>query len=326
LTRPFLTVLTTPIESAPRRAYQRARRSIRPFVKPGVPLPSVSPYPGHFALVRSVVDGLRAIGADFNFNPRSFRTIGRVVYAPANEALRQAAALKRGKKIERLIAGPVNALFPSECDAILTLPEIDGLIVPSEWVLDLYRAEAPHLVAKSRVWQAGVDAEFWAPGHTRTREHVLVYWKSGPETFCEEVEQLVARYGRKPVRIRYGQYTPDEYKRALDISAAGVFLSSFETQGLALAEAWSMNVPTLAWNPRGDTEWRGRTFRAGSSCPFLTPETGRDWTKIAELEPALREILRTTVNFHPRQWVLAHMTDRICATTLYRTIQDLAGI
>jgi hypothetical protein len=90
--RPFLTVLTAPIHSAPRRLYQSLRSAIRPLVKPGVPLPAVSPYPGHRALVRSVVEGLRAIDADFNYNPRSFRELARVVYAPANEALRQAAA------------------------------------------------------------------------------------------------------------------------------------------------------------------------------------------------------------------------------------------
>ena len=37
------------------------RAALRPLVKPGVPLPAASAYPGHYALVRSVVEGLRAI-------------------------------------------------------------------------------------------------------------------------------------------------------------------------------------------------------------------------------------------------------------------------
>ena len=106
--RPSLTVLTTPIRSLPRRLYHGVRAAVRPWVKPGVPLPERSPYPGHASLVRSVVTGLKAIGADFNFNPESFRSLARVVYAPANEALSQAAELKQRGRIERLIAGPVN--------------------------------------------------------------------------------------------------------------------------------------------------------------------------------------------------------------------------
>ena len=68
--RPFLTVLTATVPGARQQLVGELRRRVRRYVKPGVPLPAVSPYPGHYALVRSVVEGLRAIGADFNFNPR----------------------------------------------------------------------------------------------------------------------------------------------------------------------------------------------------------------------------------------------------------------
>jgi hypothetical protein len=322
LKRPLLTVLTTPIVGAPRRTYQRIRRSVRPLFRPGVPLPAASPYPGHFALVRSVVDGLLAIGADFNFNPRSFAELGAIVYAPANEALRQAAALKRDGKIDRLVAGPVNALFPSECDSVLMLPEIDRLIVASEWVIDLYRDEAPQLVPKIRVCPAGVDAELWNPRADGIRNAGVVYWKSGPETFCEEAERVMERCGLTPVRVRCGEYTREEYRRALDSAAVAIFLSSFETQGLALAEAWAMDVPTVVWDSRADAEWRGRRFRSGSSCPWLTPETGRTFSTVAELEPVLAATLRNAASFHPREWVLAHMTDAVCAAQLYRVILD----
>ena len=100
MARPFLTVLTRPVPGARARLIRDLRGIARRIVKPGVPLPAVSPYPGHFALVRSVVEGLRAIGADFNFNPDRMRELARVVYAPANEALIQAIALKRAGQID----------------------------------------------------------------------------------------------------------------------------------------------------------------------------------------------------------------------------------
>ncbi len=148
--RPFLTVLTTPVVSGNRRMYQQVRRALRPIVKPGVPLPAASPYPGHYAVTRSVVEGLGQIGADFNFNPQTTGEVGRVVYAPANEALRQAAGWKREGRVHTLVAGPVNALSPSEEGGVLLTPEIDCVIVASDWVRDLYRECAPALVAKCR--------------------------------------------------------------------------------------------------------------------------------------------------------------------------------
>src|SRR5262249_32424491 len=195
MTRPLLTVLTAPVPTTARRWYQRARSAVRPLVKPGVPLPYSSPYPGHYALVRSVVEGLRDIDADFNFNPRRLSEVGRAVYAPENAALRQAAALKRDGRIDYLAAGPVNALFPDEEDGVLHLPEIDRLIVACDWVKELYRY-APELAAKSVTCTCGVDTDFWKPTPERARTGTaLVYWKSGDESFCEQVEGLVRDRG-----------------------------------------------------------------------------------------------------------------------------------
>ncbi|MGH9142405.1 MAG: hypothetical protein ACRD2I_14830 [Vicinamibacterales bacterium] len=322
---PFITVLTAPVPSERERLTREVRRRVRRVVKPGAPLPTASPYPGHFAVVRSVVEGLRAIGADFNFNPGRSSELARIVYAPANEALLQAATLKRQGRVDYLVAGPVNALFADECDAILQLPQIDRVIVAHKWALEFFR-EVPSLLGKSVPCPCGVDTEVWKPSGISHRPLGLVYWKSGEEAFCEQVERIVRACGLEPRRVqsRHGEhaiFSPADYRRLLDQSAMGIFLSSFETQGLALAEAWSMNVPTLVWDAQGVAEWRGRSFQSRSSAPYLTPATGRLWRTIDELESLLREALLDRGAFAPREWTLANMTDAICAARLLEIIR-----
>jgi hypothetical protein len=326
--RPFLTVLTTPVLSASRRFYQRARGVARTILKPGAPLPATRPYPGHHALVRSVVQGFQSIGADYNFNPRTLAELARIVYAPANEALMQAAGLKRRGIVKYLVAGPVNALFPDECDAILQLPEIDLLIVPSAWTTTLYEG-LPDLVKKSLVCPCGVDAEYWKPSAI-PRAGAVVYWKSGDEAFCESVEAVLRRNDFVPERIRskHGEHSlfePSDYKKALDRAAVAVFLSSFETQGIALAEAWSMDVPTLVWDPQGDAQWRGRVFVSRSSAPYLSSSTGATWRTLEELPSLLDRAFLSPNDLRPREWVLANMTDAICGRALYEGIRSAAG-
>ena len=327
MARPFLTVLTAPVPGARQRLVRNLRRRARRIVKPGVPVPAVSPYPGHYALVRSVVEGMRAIGADFNFNPRRLSDVARIVYAPANEALLQAAALKRDGRIDYLVAGPVNALFADECDGILRTPEIDLLIVAHEWATGLMSDAA--LRAKSRACPCGVDTEVWQPTGGARTGIALVYWKSGDQAFCEQVERIVRACGLEPRRVRalhgeHSLFSPADYRALLDQSAIGVFLSTFETQGLALAEAWSMDVPTMVWDPRGVAHWRGRPFESQSSAPYLTPATGRTWRTLDELEPALRAALADRSAFRPREWMLANMTDAICARRLLGIIGEAA--
>jgi len=325
VSRPAFTVLTAPIRSAPHRMYLQLRGIGRRILKPGTPGLTGSAYPGHYALVRSVVEGLRQTGADFNFNPASFSQLARVVYAPANEALLQAAALKRRGAVDYLVAGPTNALFVDDCDNILQMAEIDLVIVPSEWTINFYK-EVPAVVRKSRVCPVGIDAGLWKPTGTKREPAAVVYWKSGDEAFCEEVEAIVRRCGLEPLRVtsRHGVhniFTPADLRAMLDRSVVAVFLSTFETQGIALAEAWSMNVPTVVWDPQGDAEWRGRHFTSGSSAPYLTPATGIAARDTAGLEPAIRQALAGLAGFEPREWVLANMTDAICSRKLYELIR-----
>jgi hypothetical protein len=326
---PFLTVLTTPVPGARERLIRDLRRRVRRLVKPGVPLPVGSPYPGHYALVRSVVEGLRAIGADFNFNPPRLSGVARVVYAPANEALCQAIAMRRAGRIDYLVAGPVNAMFADESDGILLSREIDRLIVAHEWQAELVR-DAPEAYAKCRACPCGVDVRWWTPSARADTNIALVYWKSGDEAFCREVEGIIRACGLEPRRMRalhgeHHMFSPADYRAQLDRAAVGVFLSSFETQGLALAEAWSMDVPTLVWDPRAPAQWRGRTFASRSSAPYLTPATGRLWRTIDELEPVLRRALADLATFRPREWLIANMTDAICSARLLDIIREGAA-
>ena len=330
MSRPALTVLTTPILPASRRAYIQLRRLGRRILKPGTPGLSGRRYPGHYGVTRSVVEGLEAIRADFNFNPVSFASLARVVYAPANEALRQAIELKRRGAVDFLVAGPVNAWFADDCGGVMLAPEIDLAIVASEWMIDFYR-DTPDLARKSRACPCGVDAEFWKPMGAPKQRTCVVYWKSGDERFCEQVESIVRLAGLEPLRVRsrHGEhhiFTPPELRAALDRAVVSVFLSTFESQGIALAEAWSMNVPTVVWDPQGVAEWQGRRFKSESSAPYLTPSTGIAVRDIGSLDAAIRQALATLDTFQPRGWVLEHMTDAVCARRLYEVImRERAG-
>ncbi|MBW8869060.1 MAG: hypothetical protein JF610_17310 [Acidobacteria bacterium] len=185
---------------------------------------------------------------------------------------------------------------------------------------DLHASLAPELADKLRVCAFGVDPDDWSPTGTRRSNTIVLYQKDVTDDFTAVVEAAIRRTGAAATRVRYGAYTRDDFRAVLDVSRAAVFLSSFETQGLALAEAWAMDVRTLVWNPQADTEWRGHRFQAGSSAPYLTSATGLAWRTEAELDAALRHAASGHPAFTPRAWVLAHMTDAICAHRLYEIL------
>lgn len=62
------------------------------------------------------------------------------------------------------------------------------------------------------------------------------------DVVCEQAKHIVRNVGLEPVRVRSGlgeheRLSPDAFRHLLDGAVLGEFVSSFETQGLALAEA-----------------------------------------------------------------------------------------
>jgi len=98
----------------------------------------------HPAVTRSVIDGLRKINVPYNVNPSSVAALGDVVWVLTNEqALLQCIALKNNKIIKILLAGPNFVILPHESNRLLTHPSIDGLLLPSSAIKQVYIDDEP---------------------------------------------------------------------------------------------------------------------------------------------------------------------------------------
>lgn len=317
LRRPAVTVLTHPFGNAP--SLRNALASTRTFVRRAVYRRGHGPY----AAYRSVIRGLRALGVHYNANP-VLGNVGRtVVVTEGFDALRRAIEWKRMGRCSTLLALPIGD-FPSDDNGAMLSPEIDACLMPSEWLYTAWTEDAPVLRDRMRIWAAGVEERYWVAGEGRKSgsRSVLVYWKTEERAFCQAVENLLRSCGWVPTTIRYGAHTQRQFRQLLSEAAFAVFISRSETQGIALAEAWSCDVPTLAWNP-GELTYRGRRFSVVSSCPYLTRDTGREWRSLTDLERLLTESQRLQ-ECAPRNWVLHHMTDEVRTRELLGIAKDLS--
>jgi len=118
--------------------------------------------------------------------------------------------------------------------------------------------------------------------------------------------------------INYGdrrgeKYALHRFKAELDRAYACVFLTLDEPQGIAACEAWSMDVPTLAY--------RAADYQAIATVPYLTDATGSYWSSVDELSAMLADFPRH--NFEPRKWVLDNMTDTVCAHKFLQMLDQI---
>lgn len=296
-----------------------------------------SRYGGHQGVTRSLIEGLEKIGyKDFNYGPVDEKEIAEHVHVLFGvNTLQYAIELKRKKRIKTLTAGPNIVVFPFEHNALLTNLAIDKHLVPSDWVKRLYIEMEPSLDGKIFSWPAGVDTEYFKPDSDIQRDNtVVVYHKFESDQVRYHVCCELRKHGFVPVTFKYGgrplafyesngarqeveKYTLEDFKRALSQASFAVVISDHESQGIALAEMWSMDVPTICFDPHYYMwEYEGGLYeRDGdlSSCPYLSEKTGMRFADFNELDNILKQLSQNRKGFSPREWVLKNMSDEACA-------------
>jgi hypothetical protein len=225
-----------------------------------------------------------------------------------------AVARKEWLGARTLWAGPNISVTPQEEEGILLHPAIDRCIVPSQWVAECYADQAPALASKLVVWPVGLDTDRWPPS-SLPKKHLMIYDKF-QGALAQEIGKRLARRDIAFRLIRYGHYTIQEYREALAEAWGIIWLSMSESQGMALLEALSMDVPALVWDA-GCWTYRSRKLNrtyhhTATSAPYFDDTCGIRFTNLDDFETALTSLQDRRESFHSRQY-------------LYRTGLDLHG-
>lgn len=284
-------------------------------------------YTGHFAVTRSLVEGLEKIGYEgFNYRPKCEKDIAEHVHVLAGaETLRYAMKLKKEGKIKKLTAGPNVVVFATDYDSLIADESVDLYLQPSQWAADFHLKMEPKMQGRCVPWPAGVKIEDYEPDKYQKKDkQVIVYHKLGCEQFCYKIAHLLRKYGYHPIIIQYGSYQLQDYIKTLGETEFCIALSKLESQGLYLAEAWAMDVPTICFESNyymwKDGEHIVEEAENISTCPYLTKETGLRFTELSELEEILKKMPELQPTFAPRKWVLENMTDEVCARQFLQTV------
>ncbi len=329
MVKPKLTILTDPMAVGQDIFSETARRFAR-RLKYAVLERSPTSHPrfrGHFAVTRSLVEGLEKIGADFNYNPTRLSQLDETVIVLAGvRTLRQAIRLKQAGRIRKLFAGPNVVHFSSDFGSILASPDVDAVVTPCDWVTENYVTDNPSLLGRIFAWPAGVDTAFWKPDAGIKRERILIFDKH-PATDDPERIQPFADYLHdqgwtvdvlKRQRGKVG-YTRESYLQLLQHTCLMVgFTGGSESQGIAWAEAWAADVPTLLWRNTQQV-LHGRLLHV-STAPYLCEQNGLFFDDLEQFKQQFAHWQVHRTQFAPRKWVLENMSDEVCARQLYEKV------
>jgi hypothetical protein len=288
--------------------------------------------------------GLEKLGIDYEYQPKEAISAGDCVLVMSDHLmLRELIKTKREGLDFTLLAGPIFEiqdthragveqlmnvdgmpnpfLIMSRLDSIFLDVEVDGVLTAGDWAKNGWEFVVPKLGGKIHNWFAGVDVDYWDGVTSPKKKRVLVYAKTNPGIVNQAAEAL-KQLGMDVHIIQYGHYKKEEYREQLRLCDFSVFISEKETQGIALAEAWAMNVPTLCWDSFS-SNMEGMVLMPTSSCPYLTRQTGARWRSVDDLRQLI--YLYDKSYFSPRDWVVSHMSDKVSAASLLETFALVSG-
>jgi glycosyltransferase involved in cell wall biosynthesis len=219
-----------------------------------------------------------------------------------------AVQVKSFLKVKELWAGPNLVVMPEESGGILTHPFVDKVIVPCQWVGDLY-SQTPGLGDKIVIWPVGVDLEFWQPSGKDSHDTFLIYNK-----FNDRLAGKIAGWFEKQAIshqiITYGQYQIGEYKAQLEQAKGLIWLSRTESQGMALLEALAMDVPVLClenvyWKHYSPNLKKFFTYSSASSAPYFSEQCGIFFKNFKEFScQVFTEFNKMLLYFQPRNYLV----------------------
>ncbi len=276
---------------------------------------------GPQAVLAGLLRGLDRQGTPYMVNSLASPFIDVACVLSGPKVLAAMIAKKKAGQIKKIIAGPNVVYLPKGHGAIAAAPEVDAYVVPSEQVKVAFARINPNLAKRLFVWPAGIDENFWQPTGKAPAKKILIYKKNAPADLILRAIGLARQSGYGVEEIEYGHYTPDKYRQSLRAAVAAIFFSATESQGIALAESWAMDVPALVWNPAQRHPVLGDL--SDSPAPYLTSATGLMWTSLNELTGILKNLPENLAACRPRQWVLNNMTDSIAARNYLTIINQI---
>lgn len=138
-------------------------------------------------------------------------------------------------------------------------------------------------------WPAGVDTQKWSPNNRVAKKYDILLYNKIRWNKAERYQSLRAPIIQKLNEMRlshteivYGNYQEKDYFKLIQQSRAMIFICEHETQGFALCEALSANVPVLAWDPGycldpARFKWNAPVIQT-TTVPFFDDSCGMSFT------------------------------------------------
>ncbi len=227
----------------------------------------------------------------------------------------------------KFLFGPHFSVFPEEKQMNIIRRNNVTYIHPSEWAAKVWSNNPICNNIKIESLPFAVDTDkFLDVKHVSDKQKIFIYFKSRKPILLNIIQNFLNSknivYEIFNYNTRYDEHTYIEY---LKNAKYGIWLGRHESQGFALEEALSMNVPLLVWDVKSMNEEYDYNYDdiPATCIPYWDERCGEYFYNIEELENVFNIFLSKLETYKPREYVLENLSLDICENKFIKLINSI---
>lgn len=233
----------------------------------------------------------------------------------------------------KFIFGPQFSVFPDNPSAIEMIKNKNSFYaIPSKWVIELwknYNFRNMNLCKDLNIVALpfGVDTEMFKPRiPVCDKNRVFLYKKSRSHNDYNVITQFLQKRNIDFKVFSYNQkYSENEYLEYLQHAKYGIWVGIHESQGFALQEALSCDVPLFVWNVTSMNQEIGPNYdnHPATTIPYWDERCGEYFHRQDDMERTFDLFLSKLHTYNPRDYVVENLSLDLCERKLIEYINKL---
>lgn len=215
--------------------------------------------------------------------------------------------------ITDLHIGPNICVLPTDNNVVMS-QQYKKYLVNSQWTHNIYK----NFISENKldIWPVGIDTELFTDSRSfRKSNDCLFYIKNRSHDEVNFVENLLINKNISYEKYVYGSYNESDFIESLFRSKFAFVLDASESQGIAIQEIMSTNIPLFVWD---STNWGN--YQA-TTVPYWDDSCGIKVTKSEELEYSLNIFLEKINSYNPRNFITNNLSLEKAANNLIEILE-----
>ena len=227
----------------------------------------------------------------------------------------------------KFIFGPHFSVFPEKHHMDIIQGSNSIYVQPSEWANNVWKYHPICKNIRIETLPFGVDTNrFNEIKHIDQRNKVILYYKNRQPDELSNILNFLKSHNIQPKIFGYKtRYDENDYINSLHDAKFCIWLDAHESQGFALEEALSCNVPLIVWNVKSMNQEYQSSYSdiTATTIPYWDERCGEYFYNLNELHEVFPKFILNLNNYKPREYILDNVSIEKCNEKFIKLVNKI---